>query len=278
MTVEPERLEPELALLLGEQRGAESPPLDARDRMLHRLRGSLGWGPAPDGGDGADGDGSPPTAGGAPDASASLSGAADLATGAGLLGKPLITLAIGLAIGGAAGASITHAVVTSSPGEAAVSAPLAPPTSAPPEPARATASATQQSPPPPPLSAPTAAAPATGARSAQHAAPAASSVPGADDQLAAERALIEVARTAIARKQSGSALSALDEHARKFPRGRLSMERQALRVHALRLAGRTDEATSAASTFHQQFPKSYLGPVVDSAVTPGSSAAKPSSD
>ena len=54
------------------------------------------------------------------------------------------------------------------------------------------------------------------------------------------------------------ALAALLEHARRFPRGWLTEEREALRVRSLAGAGRTDEARAAAADFGARFPHSVL--------------------
>jgi hypothetical protein len=75
------------------------------------------------------------------------------------------------------------------------------------------------------------------------AAPAASEEPPAPpqepaDTLAEETALIEQARAA----SPGRALELLDQHRSRFPSGKLAMERELLRVDALRRAGRVEEA------------------------------------
>jgi hypothetical protein len=84
-----------------------------------------------------------------------------------------------------------------------------------------------------------------------------------DDGLAAERALLDVARTGVARGQSAAAL---DRHARRFPRGRLTEERDSLRVQCLVQLGRADDARREAAQFHRRHPNSLLGPAVDAAV------------
>jgi hypothetical protein len=48
------------------------------------------------------------------------------------------------------------------------------------------------------------------------------------------------------------------EHARKFKDGRLSEEREALRVKALAGLGRSGEARRAANSFRARFPRSVL--------------------
>jgi hypothetical protein len=93
-------------------------------------------------------------------------------------------------------------------------------------------------------------------------------VPGRDVDLAAERALLEIARTALARGQSARALEALQRHATEFPRGRLGEEREALSIQALLAAGRRDEARARAERFEKTFPRSLLLPAIDAALAP----------
>jgi hypothetical protein len=91
---------------------------------------------------------------------------------------------------------------------------------------------------------------------------------GRDVDLAAERALLEVARTALARGDSASALAALDQHAGRFPRGRLIEERESLAVQALAASGRRDEAQRRAEQFRRRSPDSMLLPAVEEALEP----------
>jgi hypothetical protein len=87
-----------------------------------------------------------------------------------------------------------------------------------------------------------------------------------DRELAAERALLETARTAAQRGQGEATLEALAAHAKRFPSGRLAEERESLWVAALVEAGRTAEARQRAARFHARFPSSLLGAAVDAAV------------
>lgn len=64
--------------------------------------------------------------------------------------------------------------------------------------------------------------------------------------LAEEIALLQRARRALARGDAAAALSALDEHAARFPGGTLAPERAHARVSALCLAGRRAEAETEA--------------------------------
>jgi hypothetical protein len=87
--------------------------------------------------------------------------------------------------------------------------------------------------------------------------------PSSDTELAAESALLENARSALTQSESARALKTLADHERRFPRGKLVEEREALRVQALVLAGDADEARIWARRFHERFPNSLLGPAVD---------------
>ena len=78
----------------------------------------------------------------------------------------------------------------------------------------------------------------------------------------AELRLLQQARTAVARQDYGAALPTIAEHARRFRDGRLSEEREALRVKALAGLGRMDEARRAAASFRARFPRSVLLPAV----------------
>jgi hypothetical protein len=93
------------------------------------------------------------------------------------------------------------------------------------------------------------------------------SVPS-DVDLTNEAALVERARTALARGWIDSALSSLEQHRVRFPAGQLLEERDALRVLALARAGRLVEATRLAAAFEKRFPSSLWYDQVEAAVTP----------
>lgn len=97
-----------------------------------------------------------------------------------------------------------------------------------------------------------------------------------DRELARERALLETARTALARKppdpaeaadapERPDAITLLLQHARQFPDGRLAEERESLLIQALAAAGRTSEARSRAARFRTRFSHSLLLPAVEAA-------------
>jgi hypothetical protein len=92
--------------------------------------------------------------------------------------------------------------------------------------------------------------------------------PKRDADLAQERVLIEMARTALSRHDVAHALEALATHAARFPNGQLSEERESLQVQALASSGRLDEARLRAAEFRARFPNSLLLPAVDAALEP----------
>ena len=127
-----------------------------------------------------------------------------------------------------------------------------------------------------PSAIPTATATAT---ASAHVAPAATQIPSAtsaasaasagnDVDLAAERSLVDRARTALGRGQSADALAALDAHAARYPRGRLSEEREALAIDALARSGQLALARARAARFRTAYPNSVFGGVVDAALAP----------
>ena len=90
--------------------------------------------------------------------------------------------------------------------------------------------------------------------------------PTRDVALADERALIEIARTALAKRQTAKALEALQSHADKFATGQLVEERESLWVQALVNAGERAQAKTKADAFRRRFPESMLLPAVDAAL------------
>jgi hypothetical protein len=74
--------------------------------------------------------------------------------------------------------------------------------------------------------------------------------------------LLEKARAAVAQEDYALAMQLLAEHGRRFKRGRLVEEREALRVKALAGLGRRGDARRAAVQFEARFPRSPLLPAV----------------
>jgi hypothetical protein len=79
-----------------------------------------------------------------------------------------------------------------------------------------------------------------------------------EESYAAEIDLLQRAQGAYANREFSGALVLLAEHGRRFPKGLLAEEREALRVRSLAQAGRMDEAQRAAATFTDRFPRSVL--------------------
>jgi len=71
---------------------------------------------------------------------------------------------------------------------------------------------------------------------------------------------------AFADQDYSAALAGVSEHRRRFPRGQLREERDALQVLSLAGAGHTDEARQASATFGEQFPGSVLSPRIRQAL------------
>jgi hypothetical protein len=86
-----------------------------------------------------------------------------------------------------------------------------------------------------------------------------------DASLAQERSLLETARSALVRGDAAQALDSLNAHQRQFAEGRLIEERESLAIQALLRLGQKDAARTRAEKFHQRWPDSLFGPVVDAA-------------
>jgi outer membrane protein assembly factor BamD (BamD/ComL family) len=91
---------------------------------------------------------------------------------------------------------------------------------------------------------------------------------GPDEELAAERALLEQARTALARGKPADALTLLARHAQTFPTGRLVEEREALVILSLEANHQTESARKMAAEFRQRHPHSMLLRAIDTALSP----------
>jgi hypothetical protein len=99
--------------------------------------------------------------------------------------------------------------------------------------------------------------------SARPPAPSAKARASSDGSLEAERAVLDVARTALGRADGANALHATEEHARRFPRGSLAEEREAMSIQALRLLHRDDEAEARLGRFRARFPTSLIRPALE---------------
>jgi hypothetical protein len=87
-----------------------------------------------------------------------------------------------------------------------------------------------------------------------------------DQMLAAERRLLEQARTALVKGDDDTAITTLRRHARIFVDGQLAEERDALLIRALVGKGEYAQARERASRFHKQHPRSLFAGVVDQAM------------
>jgi hypothetical protein len=74
--------------------------------------------------------------------------------------------------------------------------------------------------------------------------------------LAGELALVDRARSALAHRDAASASAALDEYARKYPRGTMLEEATVARIETLLLAGQAAMAASQAELFLKEHPAS----------------------
>jgi hypothetical protein len=190
---------------------------------------------------------------------------AGLSTAGGVLAKALVVkLVVGssvasLVVGGAIGAGV-HSVVAT---PVVSSPPTRAPAAAAPAPVQPAPPVAVEPPPPPPLVeapkepviAPAPKPPPTAPRLS------------ANEQLSLEKSYLEQARAAMARNDADSALGALAQHAKAFPKGQLTEERMALEVMALSSAGRSIEARNAATAFRTRFPTGLFRSAVD-AVSP----------
>jgi hypothetical protein len=86
------------------------------------------------------------------------------------------------------------------------------------------------------------------------------------DDLAAERAILDGARQALEREDGDAALSATADHQRRFPGGLLVQEREAMAIRALAMLGRMSEARARAERFRTHYPDSLLLPALESTI------------
>lgn len=235
-------LDDDLADLFQRERRAHAGSPTAKERAWGRLAASLGMGP-----DGPEG-GGPDGGNAASPASAPPASTSPTPSGRWL---PYVSLAAAVALGVGAWSHVRGAP-PANPGvthEPVVVATTAPPASSAPTITEAEPSIGVDALP---------AAKIT----ARSAAPA----PATSCAICDERRLLEAARRDLRETAYARALSAVDEHGRRFPHGQLAEERESLRVHALVGAGRKEEAARAASEFHRTFPRSPLSSTVAEAV------------
>jgi hypothetical protein len=92
------------------------------------------------------------------------------------------------------------------------------------------------------------------------------SAPRVDD-IAQERLVLDDARDRLSRGEATEALKRLSDHERRFPRGKLVEEREALAIQALVNAGRYDEARARATAFRNRSPNSVFLPAIDATLS-----------
>ena len=258
MSDAPDRLSPELEAFLAPERRAPDPTAEMQTEVLSRIGGTLGWigGPGPGAGGSNPAGGAPP-GGHLGGGRLAAHGAKHLATGS--LARTVATLVVGGVLG--SGVHEAYDRVSARRVERARVAVVAPsvpaPTPAPP-------------PAPTPMPEPTVPVGLPAGNPAPRVEHVARGERGEirehDRSLAAERGLIEQARTALARDQGATALAALERHARDYPQGELEEERESLQVQALVGLGRFDQARKIGAHFHKRFPRSIFAAVVDEAL------------
>lgn len=86
----------------------------------------------------------------------------------------------------------------------------------------------------------------------------------AGSTLAEERALLTAARSALAGGQGSAALGLLSTHAKRFPAGRLSEERESLTIQALASTGAVDSARHRLEALRKRSPQSIFLPALES--------------
>jgi len=84
------------------------------------------------------------------------------------------------------------------------------------------------------------------------------------ESYALELAVLQPAQRALGGRDFGAALRAVTEHQRRFPAGKLTEEREALRIKALLGLGRKSDALRAGAAFRKRFPESALLSRIDS--------------
>ena len=82
--------------------------------------------------------------------------------------------------------------------------------------------------------------------------------PAASNGLAAELVALDAARAKLSNGKPSAALLSLDDYARAYPRGRLELEAEVLRIDALAKSGQAAAAKKRAESFLRRHPNSVL--------------------
>ncbi len=236
-----EPLSPDLEQLLRAEKDFPEPPADVKEAVLAKFQATI-QGSGGSGGEGGSSSGP---------SSSPNAGTGALQT---LVANRIVSSAVIFALGTATGAGLHAALSGERPPPVAPAPPSAVAQQPPPPPVE------PPSPPQPgvepiPLKVPRVAQPEPAKMTANKLSPATA--------LAAEHALVERSRNALARREAQLALDALSRHGREFPNGQLAEERDALWVQALVLAGQGAQARDKAAEFKRKHPASMLQPAVD---------------
>jgi hypothetical protein len=251
-----------MQLVSGARRAAsaQEPGEEARARMRARLAAALPLGFPP--GSGPEGGGAPPEPSASSPSPMSTPPGTMAAPPSGLLARiPAWVAAATFVVGAATGALVGPRVSGPRPADYSVqNAPIAVP--------RAVDGPKLAPTPPDTQAAPTVDVrdlPRVASAQPASSAPSPASARPSTSDLTAERSLLDVARTALGRGDFANALVSADAHQKRFPKGALAEEREALAVQALAGAGRRDEARARAERFAKSFPGSILLPAVEAA-------------
>ena len=82
--------------------------------------------------------------------------------------------------------------------------------------------------------------------------------PISDDSLASERAVLDRARQKLAVSEPEHALQFLEQHAGRYPNGKLAEEREAMLINVLVSLGRAEQAKARGAAFTKRFPASLM--------------------
>ncbi|HET7544846.1 MAG TPA: hypothetical protein VFK05_33495 [Polyangiaceae bacterium] len=86
------------------------------------------------------------------------------------------------------------------------------------------------------------------------------------DSLAQERALLDRARQKLSVSEPEHALQFLEQHARRYPNGRLSEEREAMLINVLVSLGDVERAQARGAAFAKRYPTSLMRTAVKAAL------------
>ena len=78
------------------------------------------------------------------------------------------------------------------------------------------------------------------------------------DVLSQERAVLDRARQKLAVGEPEHALQFLEQHARRYPNGKLTEEREAMLINVLVSIGRAEQAKAHGAAFSKRFPSSLM--------------------